>query len=84
MKNSAVCSDCHNKIYYVVAATSPKRLASEPPAGEDTAQWQACGGEVGVCSGGRRHPAGERPVRRRRHPAAQHLGAQRPLLHRDR
>lgn len=64
-----------------VAATSSKRFPSEPPARKDPAQWQARGGEVGVCSGGRRHPAGERPVRRRRHPAAQHLRAQRPLLH---
>lgn len=38
---------------------------------------------MGVCSGGRRHQAGERSVRRGRHPAPQQFGAQRPLLHRD-
>ncbi|KAI8434168.1 hypothetical protein MSG28_012286 [Choristoneura fumiferana] len=36
--------------------TSPERLASEPPAGQDTPQWQTRGREVGVSSGGRRHP----------------------------
>lgn len=67
----------------IIPAKTPERLSGEPSACEDPAQWQARRGEVGVCSGGRRHPAGERPVRGRRHPTAEQLGAQRAVLHRD-